>query len=74
MNRRSYYPHNQQIVSTVTATESTGALVSSRPVTPAPNDQRSDRAVIRHNGQAGYDAPESMLPSPDKMLSEKGPF
>lgn len=74
MNRRSYYPHNQQIVSTVTATESTGALVSSRPVTPAPNDQRADRAAIRHNGQAGHDAPDPLLPPPDKVLSEKGPF
>jgi hypothetical protein len=34
MHRRSYYPHNQQIVSTVTATSSSG-MVASRPVTPA---------------------------------------
>lgn len=34
MKRRSYYPHNQQIVSTVTATSSTG-LAGSRPGTPA---------------------------------------
>lgn len=33
MIRRSYYPQNQQIISTVTATSSTGA--ASRPVTPA---------------------------------------
>ena len=33
MRRRSYYPHNQQIVTTVTATSSSG-MVSSRPVTP----------------------------------------
>ena len=33
MRRRSYYPQNQQIVSTVTATSSSG-LVASRPVTP----------------------------------------
>ena len=32
MARRSYYPQNQQIVSTVTATSSTGVV--SRPVTP----------------------------------------
>ena len=33
MHRRSYYPHNQQIISTVTATSSSG-VVASRPVTP----------------------------------------
>ncbi|KAI9464543.1 kinase-like protein [Lactarius psammicola] len=33
MRRRSYYPQNQQIVSTVTATSSSG-MVASRPVTP----------------------------------------
>jgi hypothetical protein len=33
MHRRSYYPHNQQIISTVTATTSSG-VVASRPVTP----------------------------------------
>ena len=33
MHRRSYYPQNQQIVSTVTATSSSG-MVASRPVTP----------------------------------------
>jgi hypothetical protein len=33
MRRRSYYPHNQQIVTTVTATSSSG-MVASRPVTP----------------------------------------
>lgn len=33
MRRRSYYPHNQQIITTVTATSSSG-MVASRPVTP----------------------------------------
>ena len=33
MHRRSYYPHNQQIVTQMTATSSTG-FVSSRPETP----------------------------------------
>lgn len=41
MHRRSYYPHNQQLASTVTATSSTG-LVSSRPVTPSVIDAGSD--------------------------------
>jgi len=35
MRRRSYYPLNQQIVTTVTATSSSGtAMAASRPVTP----------------------------------------
>ena len=34
MQRRSYYPHNQQIMTTITAAPSTG-MVPSRPVTPA---------------------------------------
>jgi len=33
MQRRSYYPHNQQLISTATATSS--GLASSRPTTPA---------------------------------------
>jgi serine/threonine kinase 32 len=33
MRRRSYYPQNQQIISTVTATSSSG-VIASRPVTP----------------------------------------
>jgi len=33
MHRRSYYPHNQQIISQMTATSSTG-VISSRPETP----------------------------------------
>jgi len=33
MRRRSYYPHNQQTVTTVTATSSSGT-VAPRPVTP----------------------------------------
>jgi len=43
MQRRSYYPSNQQIISTVTATSSTG--LASRPVTPATTDQRHDIGV-----------------------------
>jgi len=34
MKRRSYYPHNQQIISTLTATSSVGAIPSSRTGTP----------------------------------------
>ncbi|TDL23578.1 kinase-like protein [Rickenella mellea] len=46
MNRRSYYPHNQQIISQVTATTSTG-YAPSRPVTPAPNDHESTLGDIQ---------------------------
>lgn len=70
MNRRSYYPHNQQIISTVTATDSTGALVASRPVTPGTTDQRSDRAMIRLGGATDYDLPDLPL-TPEKAISEK---
>jgi serine/threonine kinase 32 len=73
MHRRSYYPHNQQIVSTVTATDSTGALVASRPVTPGTNDQRSDRAMIRPGGATDFDLSDSS-PSPEKVISEKDNF
>ncbi|TFY83302.1 hypothetical protein EWM64_g710 [Hericium alpestre] len=48
MNRRSYYPHNQQTVSTVTATSSSGQ-VTSRPVTPGINgdvDQITDAGML----------------------------
>ncbi|KIK93281.1 hypothetical protein PAXRUDRAFT_523829 [Paxillus rubicundulus Ve08.2h10] len=45
MQRRSYYPQNQQIVSSITATSSMGGLVASRPVTPAASDQRLEGVV-----------------------------
>ncbi len=44
MRRRSYYPHNQQIVTTVTATSSSG-LVASRPVTPQVNGRSDDMGL-----------------------------
>jgi len=72
MHRRSYYPHNQHIVSTVTASESTGALVASRPATPATTDQRSDRATVRQNGHAAFDSADS--PMREKVMSEKEHF
>ncbi|KAI6044243.1 kinase-like domain-containing protein [Pisolithus marmoratus] len=44
MRRRSYYPTNQQIVSSLTAaTSSSGGQIASRPVTPAANDPRLTR-------------------------------
>lgn len=66
MQRRSYYPHNQQIMTTVTATSSTG-MVPSRPVTPA-DGMRMDNTPTRmteeyaHPGQLSYDTPLGQLP------------
>jgi serine/threonine kinase 32 len=65
--RTSYYPHNQHIISTVTATSSTG-LIASRPVTPAGNDQPSDVGV---NGppMSEYHGIDSLRV--EKILAEK---
>ena len=52
MQRRSYYPHNQHLISTATATSSSG-LASSRPVTPA-NELRSDNVAISQGGGGDY--------------------
>lgn len=43
MQRRSYYPHNQHLISTATATSS--GLASSRPGTPA-NDLRVESGIV----------------------------
>ncbi|KAF9489313.1 kinase-like protein [Pleurotus eryngii] len=51
MQRRSYYPTNQHIVSTVTATSSSGPGLASRPVTPGNLDQRTDGVSI-NNGHS----------------------
>ncbi|EPQ56369.1 kinase-like protein [Gloeophyllum trabeum ATCC 11539] len=52
MQRRSYYPHNQQIVSTVTATSSTGMTgVPSRPVTPG--DFQSEQGLTANGAAIG---------------------
>ena len=64
MQRRSYYPHNQQIMTTVTATSSTG-MVPSRPVTPA-DGMRLDNARTNeeypHPGQLSYEPTLGQLP------------
>jgi serine/threonine kinase 32 len=52
MQRRSYYPHNQHLISTATATSS--GLASSRPGTPA-NDLRVENNSLRIEGH-GNDA------------------
>jgi serine/threonine kinase 32 len=42
MHRRSYYPHNQQIITTVTASSS--GVVASRPVTPGAGEMINGRS------------------------------
>lgn len=66
MQRRSYYPHNQQLISTATATSS--GLASSRPATPA-TDLRPENGVAIVSGSIelqGTDAEEMM-----KEVTEK---
>ncbi|KAF8507304.1 AGC/YANK protein kinase [Hysterangium stoloniferum] len=79
MQRRSYYPHNQQVVSTVTATTGTSVIDPSRPTTPAafeggPNVLRTDEVWngYQTNGN-GMQIHEPLNPSTAslKMMSEK---
>ncbi|KZT27724.1 kinase-like protein [Neolentinus lepideus HHB14362 ss-1] len=71
MQRRSYYPHNQQIQSTVTATSSTGMTgVPSRPVTPGDFQSDAGLAVSTHD-DFGNDS-DGLRISLNKMpMSEK---
>ncbi|KAF8074807.1 kinase-like domain-containing protein [Lyophyllum atratum] len=66
MQRRSYYPHNQHIISTATGTSS--GVASSRPGTPA-NDLRVDNGV----SIAGHsvDGVDSDAFRPEKITMEK---
>ncbi|KAG6837156.1 hypothetical protein H0H93_013746 [Arthromyces matolae] len=69
MQRRSYYPHNQHIMSIATGTSS--GLASSRPTTPATpsNDLRPENGIsIASHSMDGVD---SDAYRPDKILSEK---
>ncbi|RDB20883.1 Serine/threonine-protein kinase 32A [Hypsizygus marmoreus] len=66
MQRRSYYPHNQHIISTATGTSS--GMASSRPGTPA-NDLRTENGIsIAGNSLDGGD---SDAIRGEKMVSEK---
>ncbi|GJE91076.1 kinase-like protein [Phanerochaete sordida] len=81
MNRRSYYPQNQQIVSTVTATSSSGNP-SSRPVTPTTMAGDVDVRPDSANGSAYGHKPlhemdemtmdSNAVPMTDMTTSEKG--
>ncbi|KAI0065641.1 kinase-like protein [Artomyces pyxidatus] len=66
MHRRSYYPQNQQIVSTMTATSSTG-MVASRPVTPGGPEHRAD-SMLSAGEYKGMD--DHAVPMND-MMTEK---
>jgi serine/threonine kinase 32 len=62
MHRRSYYPHNQQIITTVTASSS--GAVASRPVTPGDIiNGRSDSIALDSHSMQGlpdeYKGPNS---------------
>jgi serine/threonine kinase 32 len=59
MMRRSYYPQNQQIISTITATSSSGGFVASRPVTPA-TDSRIEGVGIVHD-ESEFDGDDVQL-------------
>ena len=52
MHRRSYYPHNQQIVSQMTASSSI-AFSSSRPVTPNDREHSESLHELRKSGPQG---------------------
>lgn len=68
MQRRSYYPHNQHIISTVTATSS--GMVSSRPVTPA-NDLRVDSGIAINGNSLDLNVIDAEAIRGEKMISEK---
>jgi len=51
-HRRSYYPHNQQIASQVTAASST-AFIASRPETPNPGGEDVKVSTKGHAAEAG---------------------
>ncbi|ESK96425.1 agc yank protein kinase [Moniliophthora roreri MCA 2997] len=66
MQRRSYYPHNQQLVSTATATSS--GLASSRPATPG-QDLRTDGGITINS--ASMDLPPSEVDAIKPEMTEK---
>lgn len=80
MQRRSYYPSNQHIISLGTATSS--GLASSRPGTPA-NELHVENSGVRIEGNNDTMMDPSMMyrnshdrdvqPSADTMMGEKDP-
>ena len=73
MHRRSYYPHNQQIATTMTATSSTGGMVASRPVTPAINgDMDGPIRMPSADGITEVGVPLSAIGSDDGHIHGNG--
>jgi len=69
MQRRSYYPHNQQVTSTGT-TSSSNCMDASRPVTPLTNDQPTE-GIMAANGASNYHGMDLDLVHTEKVVSEK---
>jgi len=67
MQRRSYFPHNPQLISTATATSS--GMASSRPSTPA-NDLRMENGVVI-NGNSIHDGDLDASRTERLMMTEK---
>ncbi|KAK0501202.1 kinase-like domain-containing protein [Armillaria luteobubalina] len=69
MQRRSYYPHNQHLVSMATATSS--GMTSSRPTTPA-NELRVDSGITINNNSMDIPTPDTDgIPHDKELPSEK---
>jgi len=71
MQRQSYYPQNQQLISTVTATSSSG-MSPSRPTTPMTSEvKRVEESWhgYHHNGFQDHESAREDIPH---MMSEKG--
>lgn len=70
MLRRSYYPQNQQIVSTITATSSTGGLVSSRPVTPVTDSPVEGVSVVHEHDESEFDGDDVRMEKMPRVLEK----
>ncbi|KAF9005905.1 kinase-like domain-containing protein [Cyathus striatus] len=71
MQRRSYYPHNQHLISTATATSS--GLASSRPGTPA-NDLRTDGGVTINGNSLDLNGGEEAMREKEIQRVDKVPM
>jgi serine/threonine kinase 32 len=69
MQRRSYYPHNQHLVSTVTATSS--GIASSRPGTPANDLRGADGGIAVTGNSVDFNGAESENYRPEHPIPEK---
>lgn len=71
MQRRSYYPHNQHLISTATGTSS--GMASSRPGTPA-NDLRADGGITINSNSLdlnGSDENNAVMRGEKVMMMDK---